>query len=207
MSQRFHAPRFRSVWVPIVLVLGVLLFSGCSANSTHLQVLYANYSFQQGNYLDATVRYLNSLDDPQFHEFVVYNLGNVYFALGEFSPALNLWVEGENSQNLELLYRTAFNKGVLFYEQQEFSRARESFITALLLDPGSLEAKINLELSLDKLESGRQTPVPRTDPSNRPTENTPDSQSLRVFDYLRRKEGQQWTPTPQSPQETESPDW
>jgi len=125
MSQRQPRPKTRFLWLS--LVLGVFLFSGCSANSTHLQVLYANYSFQQGNYLDSTVRYLNSLDDPQFREFVAYNLGNVYFALGEFSPALNLWIEGEKSQNLDLLFRIAFNKGVLFYEQQEFGPARESF--------------------------------------------------------------------------------
>lgn len=189
-----------------ILVAVVLALSACSSDSRHLLVLQANYAFSQGSYLDATVGYLNSLDVPQSREHVAYNLANVYHSLGEFPAALSLWDEAMGTQDLELLFRIHFNRGVLFYEQGQFAEAERAFVSALLIEPNSVDAKINLELALEKRSSPIPSPGRRT--AGQEEGGGQDSpQALRIFDYLRRKEGQQWTPPMDSGPEPDVLDW
>lgn len=179
----------RFFWVILLTTL-----TSCSGGWNHLQVLQSNYDFSQGDYLGATVGYLNSLSDTEFHNYVAYNLANVYHALGEFPAALSLWEEAEATNSVDLLFRIHFNKAVLFYEQGEYLAARESFIRALLLEPSNVDAKINLELTLKKLETGLSAQTRRSPGSDTGSSvpETSTSETLRIFDYLRRKEAQQW---------------
>jgi tetratricopeptide (TPR) repeat protein len=183
-------------WMQVLLILLIGFFlASCGFQVPQVQVLQANYAFLQGDYLQSTIGYIPLLNDPTYFPFVAYNLGNVYYALGEFGPALELWRHAEDSPNLELLFRTKFNQGVLFFEQRNFDQARRAFIQALELNPSSVEAKINLELSLERLDLTVQSQPPRiTTQRDDSAQIENDPQTLRIFDYLRRKEGQLWTP-------------
>lgn len=185
----------------LVKILGILLvsllFLSCGFTVPQIQVLQANYSFLQGDFLLSTIGYIPLLNDPAHFPFVAYNLGNVYYALGEFGPALELWRQAEDSLNMDLLFRTRFNQGVLYYEQRNFDQARRAFIQALELNPSSVESKINLELSLERQDLSIQNQQPRiANQRDESSQGENDPQTLRIYDYLRRKEGQLWTPVP-----------
>ena len=207
-----HAPLLGAL---VLSALQILFLGSCSADSRHLLVLQSNYSFSQGDYLAATVGYLNSLDDPQFPDHVSYNLANVYHSLGEFPAALSLWQEAEQTQDLDLIFRINFNQGVLYYEQGQFAEAEQAFISALLLNPNSVDAKINLELTLEKVSASVPNSGRRTQPadqnqdqgSNQNPQGSDSPQALRIFDYLRRKEGQQWVPPTDTAPVPEALDW
>lgn len=181
-----------------------LLFVSCSDIQAGVDVLMGNYAFQRGDYQKASLHYLHVTADTRFDPWVQYNLGNVYNALGESNTAFAAWNQVDEKAPEELLFRLNFNKGVLQYQKGIYQEAYESFKKALILRPTSLDAKKNLELSLQKIQNlGKQLP-PRTSGGDSPGQIGPESRAL--LDYIRRLEGTQWKSTPQKA-ESASSDW
>lgn len=103
-------------------------------------------------------------------EIVGYNLGTVFYALGEAASARDLWNEVVPGENQELAFRLVYNQGILNYRNGAYPEAYESFKSALLLNPASMAAKVNLEHSLAKMnarEAGSQEVAPGASPPRR----------------------------------------
>lgn len=181
----------RKGWQVAVLAPLVLLFAGCAPVSSHLEVLQGNYFFSRGDYQESIVSYLTLLEEPEAGEYVSYNLGNVYQALGEGNAALRMWNQAEDSDDQQLLYRVSFNRGVFHFERGEYEEAFNAFKEALRLNNGSVPAKINLELTLLRLNAEEQlTPQSGGQQSGESAEI--GSEALRVLEFVRRKEQQRW---------------
>lgn len=191
-----------------VVILGIIL-TGCSASQPQVDILRANYAFDQGDYQVATVLYLENLDIPEDGEAVAYNLANVYYALGEFGPALDLWQTASVTPDPELLFKILFNKGVYYYTQGQYREARDMFIQALKIQPQSVPAKRNLELTSIKLRAlpGGQSGGVQADQGALPEGQEPSGNTLRIFDYLRRREEQVWFNTQQVESDPSVLDW
>ena len=185
--------------IPLIAAAVVLtmLTASCRDSAPSVQVLAGNMSYARGQYQKSILQYLNADDTANAGKDVVYyNLANVYFALGEGDAALNSWAMAEsNTDNTDILFRVAFNRGVLYYHWGRYDEAYRSFRRALTLKPSDIDAKINLEDSLSRIRSA----VPQKTSAGEDPGEDGDKDSQHLLDYVRRKEADAW-----SAQSTES---
>ncbi len=182
----------KSLLGPVSAVtLLLLLLSGCAPVRGHLEVLQGNYYYSRGEYQESIVSYLTLLEEPETGEYVSYNLGNVYQALGEGNAALRMWEQADASNDEELLYRVSFNRGVFHFDRGEYEEAYDAFKEALRLNNGSVPAKINLELTLLRLMAEEQL-TPQTGEQQTGEGEDIGREALRVLEFVRRKEQQRW---------------
>ncbi len=168
----------------------VLILSSCNNAAPSAAVLTGNFSYGRGQYQNAILKYLHATDAASAgRDVIYYDLANVYFALGEGDAALRLWgIAEENTDNTDILFRVAFNRGVLYYLRGHYEEAYKAFKRALKLRPGDLDAKINLEEALSRVHSASaHTRVSELNNTDRESE---DRQLL--LDYVRRKEAGAW---------------
>jgi tetratricopeptide (TPR) repeat protein len=129
------------------------LLSSCG--QPDLLVLSGNLRHGNGDYGKATVAYLNALEraGDDAAPYVMYDLANVYAALGEPAAARDTIGRALDGEGKELLFRARFNLGTLEYEQGRFEEAARSFAEALRSKPADVDAKVNLELALRKVQA------------------------------------------------------
>ena len=74
------------------LILSLILInSSCSNSQIYIDVIEGNYAFSRGEYQEANLAYLKVKGEEPFDEYISYNLGNVYYALGEIDSAFEEW--------------------------------------------------------------------------------------------------------------------
>ena len=166
------------------------LFQSCGQIEPHLAVLRGNSAYRKGEYQEANVEYLGALEYGEYADYVSFNLGAVYNALGENEAALDEWQKVLLSRNASLSFKTIFNLGTLYYRQGRYEEAYRSFRKALELEPGSMSAKINLEHALAKLQAKGKEPDSRQGAAAAPGRFS--EEVTRVLDYVQRKEGHVW---------------
>ncbi|MBN2657205.1 MAG: tetratricopeptide repeat protein [Spirochaetales bacterium] len=179
--------RFLKTLIPLAFALS---FSSCNGLEPGLSVLTGNYNYQIGEFQQATINYVAGLESGRFTEWIYYNMGNVYFSLGEGGAALEVWTNVDSAEDRDLRYRLNFNKGVLFYQLGRYEEAYKLFKEALRSDPASIDGKINLELTLGKL-AAPSVPPGQGDGSVEPSKVNP-AETQRMLEYIRRKEGELW---------------
>ncbi len=195
----------------ILTVAGLtLLTTSCGESLPGWKILLGNYAYQQGSYQEAMLQYYRAARDrvetPEASSDaarLTYNLGNVYYSLGEGPAALEAWTSSEGSGDEELVFRSLFNRGVLSYQWGRYDEAYGSFRRALEMRPADRGAKINLELSLAKIGT------PPAEPAEEAVvgESTEDEEeALRLLEYIRRKEALEWR-TPESDIAESARDW
>ena len=173
-------------------LLLVLLTTSCRDSSPATSVLRGNLTYGRGQYQKSILHYLEAEDSAASgRDVIYYDLANVYFALGEGDAALRAWSQAENAtDDVNLLFRIAFNRGVLYYQRGHYDEAYRAFRQALLIRPSDLEAKINLEESLSRVRATAPA-SPESGLQNSRDEGDADKQ--RLLDYVRRKEVDAWT--------------
>ena len=173
----------------LILLLAVPL-SSCRNSASSAQVLEGNMSFARGQYQKSILKYLDAKSSGDSGEDVVlYNLANVYYALGEGEAALRLWAMVEEiTDDTDILFRVSFNRGVLYYHWGRYDEAYRAFKRALIINPQDIDSKINLEDSLSRIRST----VPRDNSSDGVGDNKGAEDSRHLLDYIKRKEAETW---------------
>ncbi len=192
----------------IGLLFGLAVMVSCSDRSSSAAVLSGNMSYGRGSYQRAILQYLNAAGHQSAgKDVVLYNLANVYYALGEGDAALQAWAQAESgTSDVEILFRVAFNRGVLYYNWGRYDEAYRSFRRALELRPRDIDAKVSLEESLSRIRAAVAAPS-----SGNPSPQIEDGaagnpDSLRLLDYVKRKEAGTWSA--ESGEQTEyTEDW
>ena len=165
-----------------------------------LQVWHGNYHQKRGYYNEAVSAYLQALEHDNSVPYAEYGLGSSYFVLEESAAAMERYLSSEKSlealpedQHRELRIRLRYNMGIIYFEQGDYEKAAGLFRNALEMDGSRIEAKRNLELSLISIASKRQPPhAPEGQGEETETIKEQSSQSLVLFDYLRKKEQEIW---------------
>ena len=193
--------------MPIAIsLLASVFLTSCGPLGAQLAVLEGNYYFSRGEYQDSIVNYLPLLESGELEEYVSYNLGNVYQALGEGNAALRMWEQAEESEDGDLRFMVTFNRGVFYFDRGNYQAAYNAFKEALRLSSGSVPAKINLELTLLRLNAEEQL-TPQRGEGESEGEQEIGREALRVLEFVRRKEKQRWEAN-RSEEETEfRKDW
>ncbi len=173
----------------LLLLIIPLFFYSCNALEPGMSVLKGNYFYQMGEFQQATISYLKGLETDKYEEQINYNIGNVFLSLGEGAAALDVWSNVEKTENADLRYRLNFNRGVLFYQLGKYSDSYNMFKKALKANPSSIDAKINLELTLSKIASGVSDS--NSEKSSGKSLVNPE-ETARMLEYIKRKEGEIW---------------
>ncbi len=204
--------------LPALLALMVPMIVGCNAYGPHIQTLRGNYAFSSGDYQPAIVDYLRAQEDGMFEGWIAFNLGNVYFFLGESPAALDRWDAARDTGDRDIMFRSAFNHGVFFFEQGRYREAFHQFRNALELSPGDVSARHNMEMTVVRLladsdlsqRSDERTSSPPHDSSS---DQSPGDSALdqgtanRMLDYMRRREEQRWRANIEQAPDPEVEDW
>ena len=172
----------------IIIALGLIVFGVISYYSPIFNVLIGNNNYSQGEYGRAIINYIKARDDNN-SPYIGYNLGNVYFALGEIDPALITLAESAEVYDKNLLYKVNYNLGNIFYELGKYESAVSYFIKSLQANPDSVNAKINLELSIKRLLASSRDSFEQVTGSE---ENILNEESREVLDIVQNKEDQIW---------------
>jgi tetratricopeptide (TPR) repeat protein len=178
------------------------LFSSCSYINPGLLVFWGNYQMDQGNFKRANVAFLDALEWDYNDSLINYNIGNIYYSLGERDSALMRWNEA-NSDEREFLFKLIFNKGVYYYEKGQYEDAALSFRKAVNLKPADRDSKINLELSLYRVNAGLDM---RNDEKDKEKDDDLSDDTERLLNYLKRQEKFLWEPAEKKRNKREN-DW
>jgi Ca-activated chloride channel family protein len=172
----------------------------CSAFSGKLLIMEGNFYQSRGMYTQAISAYLKALDYPEAVPYAEYGLGSSYQALDEGKAALERFAAAEKTLEAvpgrrlqagqELSYRIRYNTGLVLFGEGDFAGAAEAFRGALAIDGSRIEAKRNLELSL--LSRPRDRSPAAAQGKSRENGEGEDRGTRALFDYLSRKEQNQW---------------
>jgi len=165
--------------------------TGCAKIVPYLSVARGNHAYSNGDYQTSNIAYINAAKSEHFEEWIAYNLGTVYYALGEVEAAAREWELAGGGRDGELPYMVYFNHGVLLFERGQYEDAYEKFRNALEINPNGIEAKVNLELCIEKMELKSQDPSLGSTALQSNTRGEID----RIMNYLQRMEGQVWDST------------
>ena len=185
--ERYPVVFWRHFLLVILALSLVLSISSCEINDSHLKVLYGNFYYNKGEYSEATLAYLDGLEEVRGREWILYNLANVYHAFGEEKAAIVKLTLAQETLNRDLLFRIHFNLGCIYYRQGNYQEAVEEFIHAVDNKPTDIDTKINLELSIRQLRNAQQRS--ETDNSGQNTVKMDvREQALRILDYIHSQE-------------------
>jgi tetratricopeptide (TPR) repeat protein len=198
----------RTIPAELRCVIGFLLFATtlCSCGRGMLRVAYGNYKYAQGEYGQATISYIRALESARDRSVLVYNLGNVYHALGETESAIDALnrAASEGSWD-ELVFRAHYNLGNIYYELGNYSGAVDSYIASLMASPNDIDAKINLELALKKMSGGGGA---RSETDLRPEqEGSLGEEYQEVLRLIKHREEETWQSRQKGSSESLPGDW
>ena len=177
----------------------------CVRPAPYIHVVRGNNAFSRGEYQKANIEYIKALEAGVRPSWISYDIANVYYALGEAEAAQVEWQAARGGESTDLLFRTLFNEAVLAFELGQYEKAYSGFRTALELDPKDIDAKINLELSLEKMDAKPRDETPRVLEVEQ--SDVREGEVERILDYLRRKEEQLWLSTERIEEDTTIADW
>jgi Ca-activated chloride channel family protein len=174
-----------------IVVTLILILSSCSQGK--LLLLEANYLSSRGEYDEAVIHYQKALQFEDSAPYAEYGLGLTFYLLDEGNAALNRYANSKKiletlseKEHRELRYRNYYNSGVIFFEEEDYISAADSFKEALRINPGRIEAKYNLEISLMSIimETNRE----------KPSQEQNETREI-LFDYIKQLEQQYWKST------------
>jgi Ca-activated chloride channel family protein len=158
-------------------------------------LLRGNFFNAQGMHTEAILAYLEALDYDETAPYAEYGLGYVCLALDEQAAAMRHFAAAEErlkdmprEDHRELIYRINYNRGVIRFHAGDFAAAADQFRVALETDGSRIDAKRNLELSLLSIDS--QSSGASSSLLQNPEEEQGGTGAL--FEYIRRKEQDQW---------------
>ena len=198
------------------ILFSLLLFSillsvvtGCKIDSGRLRVLRGNYYYRHGDYDKSLLDYFHLLSakersTDEGKAILKYDIGNVYFMLGEFDAAVGKYLGLIESKFSEVRFRASFNLGCIYYQSGDFNEAARFFRKALFEKPADIDTKINLELTLKKLlKAEEEKPVDRKNTKRGDMQNT----ALKLLEHVSVMEEKFWRSRVSKDTSKEYTDW
>lgn len=183
--------------VLVLVAVGSLLLQGCSRQwQGTASVLEGAFFWHQGKYQKAISGFMEAMDtatalsQEELLQYSAYGLATTYIMQGETEAALTRLKEISPEAPSSLTFSALYNTGVISYNQGKYQEAAALFRRALEIDSSSLDAKINLELSLGQntrqgVESSQEL-IPVQEKS------TEDIAGAALFSLIREQEQDRW---------------
>ncbi len=111
-----------------------------------------NRKFHEGKFEEALEYYREAqVEKPDAPE-LRFNAGDAYFKKNAFQDALREFGHALKSKDPSLLARAYYNLGNVHVRQQKLQQAVEAYKRSLALRPEDLDAKVNLEWVLERMQ-------------------------------------------------------
>ena len=123
--------------------------------------------------------------------YALYDLGTAYVMLGEDAAALEQFNSISEEAPANVRYSAFYNAGVLAWRNSDFDEAKDYFKKALEIDSSRVDAKINLELSMQQSQAkGHQNQSNQIQASQE--ESSPQNLEKAVFEHIKENDQKQW---------------
>ena len=194
--------KFSKAQNTLLITAGLLLFTSCSPKFNDGKLLFeGKLDWNRKDYQGATACFIEASDaaskrgDITTKEYALCNLATTYLMQDENDIALKRFAEilentGEDTSPL-VKFTALYNSGIISHRQGNYRTAADFFKAALLIDNSSIEAKINLELSLQETASQNHN----TEESEiTPAAEHDYDQSLEnaIYSIIKEEEQNQW---------------
>lgn len=130
-------------------------------------------------------------DDEAALPYARYGLSSAYLMQNDSAAALEALALLPTDSPPLVQFGALYNSGIIAYRAGDFARAAERFKKALLVDSTNRNAKINLELSMNKLNVQTQQGASVSSPINE-TPAVDSATQAEVFSIIREQEQNQW---------------
>lgn len=111
-----------------------------------------NRMFHEGRFEEALEYYREAqVENPDAPE-LRFNAGDAYFKKNAYKDALQEFGQALKSRDPSLLARAYYNMGNVHVRQQNLQQAADAYKRSLALRPDDLDAKVNLEWVLEKMQ-------------------------------------------------------
>ena len=197
--------RFSKKIMQIFCLIPFAFFLGsCSKNTEAAVKIFSGVIFWgQGNYRNATASFIDAqqtaelIQDEKAADYAQYGLAVTYLMQGETTAAGEKFEHLLTNTDLEeqLRFGTAYNCGIIAYQDGDYTKAAEYFKQALLIDSNSIYAKINLELSNNQILLRSRAAEQEIIPVQKTTDST--VQDI-IFSVIKENEQNQWKNQPKT---------
>lgn len=180
----------------IFSVLIILSVTGCSKSTVN--ILKGSYACTQKQY-EKAVSYYHTAQEQSEKEnnlsenaYALYDLGTAYLLLDEKDAAMEKFALISEDAPVNVRYSAFYNAGIIAHQNEDYDKALEYFKKALEVDSTRIEAKINLELTIQSAEVDvRQNESKVTPSADDDDTNQPDMEKA-VFERIRENDQKQW---------------
>ncbi len=178
----------------VSMCLPLLFLTGCSDSTA--DVLKGTFAFAQKQYSRA-VSYFNQAKEKEVKkdspgiDYILYDLGTAYSLLGEDEAAMEKYDQISPEAAALIQYGVYYNSGIIAHKNEDYEKAVEYFKKALSVDSTRLEAKINLELSIQNIEVSVKNSQSQVLPSADDNKANQDMEKA-VFERIKENDQKQW---------------
>jgi tetratricopeptide (TPR) repeat protein len=175
----------------VLIFLIATLFAGCGLTSRHFAIAYGNFEFSQGRFSQAADRYATAqaaTEDDDLDRLIEFNTGSVRYAIGDVDSAVSYWTSSEESEDALVRFRSAYNLGVLLFQQGQYRQAYDQFRSALRIEPADTDVQHNLELAFNRWQNTSQSQSEGATESRETL--SPDAEGL--LEEIRRRNAEQF---------------
>ena len=197
------SPKAASVLMVFSLI-SIITLSGCSSDKSEktsgtresVKILRGTWEWHKKNYRKAVSFYLDvaqntAPDKNQTINYSLYDLAQAYSMTGEDKAALERYAQISSDAPDIVRYKAYYNAGIIACNNGDFDTATSYFRKALEIDSSRIEAKINMELSIQmtaaesKQNEAQAVPASQENQHNQDLENT-------VFNHIKENDKKQW---------------
>ena len=180
----------------MLLTVGILL-SLVSCNGNTSKILSGTYSWHKREYKHSISQFMNVVDDASREgnteelDYSLYDLGTAYLMVGEDEAAISRFDSVSSNAPKNVKYASFYNAGVLSYKNGDYEEAKDYFKKAVKADSSKIDAKINLELSSQMIESQGNRGTKKSVQAKSDKNNNPDLENS-IFEHIKENDKKQW---------------
>ena len=194
----FNIPTINRKSTLVLLSLTSMLFISCSASLKDSKaILDSTWSWYQGNYNDATEGFITTISEADTNnkdylkQYALYGLSVTYLMQNETEASLDRISQISKDAPEKIRFASLYNSGIIQQRKGNYREATEFFKKALLVEPSSVDAKINLELSynqeLQRVKEAETEMAPASE-----NQNDVSSAEKSIFNRMKENDEKQW---------------
>ena len=111
-----------------------------------------NDLFEKGEYDAALKRYLEAQQNAPNRSELRFNVGDALYKQGKYEEAAQELGRVIDSEDQNLNAGAYYNLGNTFFRQEKYQEAVGAYKKSLMMNPKDQDAKVNLELALEKMQ-------------------------------------------------------
>ena len=191
----FGRIKFAHAGMCIFIVFTLTTFTGCSDSTS--EILKGTFAFAKKQYSKAVSYFHTAVEsseksgDTQKLSYTLYDLGTAYSLLGEEDAAMERFAQIPTDAPVSIRYSAYYNAGVLAHKNEDYEHAIEYFKKALEADSTQIDAKINLELSIQSVEVDVRHNQSQAVPTTQENSINQDLEKA-VFERIKENDQKQW---------------